>query len=210
MAAGVAHELRNPLGAISNSVYFLNMVLEEVEPGVREALAIVDKEVRTCERIIQSLLNFARIKSPLRQELNVNAVLRTVLSRIALPENVQLAYQPDEDLPIILADPNQLDIILGNLILNAVQAMPGGGRLRITTKAPDSEWVAVSISDTGVGIPGENLEQIFEPFFTTKARGIGLGLALVRDLVVVNGGSIEVQSQVGQGSVFTVRLPLAG
>jgi signal transduction histidine kinase len=124
-----------------------------------------------------------------------------------VPENVQVATQLEEALPPTPADPDQLAQVLGNLTLNAVQAMPQGGRLDIQSLIPSPGWVAVSISDTGVGIPPENLHKLFEPLFTTKARGIGLGLALVKSLVEGHGGKVEVESEVGQGSTFTVSLP---
>ena len=220
LAGGVGHELRNPLGAIKNAVYLLNMILEEPEPEVREALEIVEQEVGTCDSIIRSLLDFARTKAPVRREVDVNDVLRAALFRITIPEDIEVMTQLDETVPIILADPDQLVQVFGNIILNGIQAMPEGGRLLVKTarlsspktsevsgKPPRSGWVAVSFADTGVGIPEENLEKLFEPLFTTKAKGVGLGLALVKTLVEVNGGSIEVESEVGKGSTFTVRLP---
>ena len=220
LAGGVGHELRNPLGAIKNAVYLLNMILEEPEPEVREALEIVEQEVGTCDSIIRSLLDFARTKAPVRREVGVNDILRAALVRITIPEDIEMMTQLDETVPIILADPDQLVQAFGNIILNGIQAMLEGGRLLVKTarlsspktsevseKPPRSGWVAVSFADTGVGIPEENLEKLFEPLFTTKAKGVGLGLALVKTLVEVNGGSVEVESEVGKGSTFTVRLP---
>jgi two-component system sensor kinase FixL len=230
LAGGVAHELRNPLGNITNSAYFLNMVLADVEPEAQEALRILDEEVRVCERIINSLLNFARTRSPVQRYTNLHDVIQETLSHTDMPENVQLAYSADDELPPVLTDPEQLSMVLGNIVRNAIQAMtlsrspstsspstssghraetPEGGRLSITVKEMDAEWAVVSISDTGTGMSQEHLQQVFEPFFTTRARGIGLGLALARDLVEANGGRIEAQSQLGQGSVFSVYLPLA-
>jgi signal transduction histidine kinase len=208
----VGHELRNPLGAIKNAIYFLNMVLEEPEPEVKETLEILQKEVATSERIISSLLDFARAKPPARRKVDLNHVIKEALSRTAVPENVEVVSQLDETLPIILADPDQLGQVFGNIILNAVQAMPEGGQLVVKTsevseKLPKSEWVAVSFADTGVGISEENLDKLFEPLFTTKAKGVGLGLAVVKSLVEGHGGNIKVQSEVGKGSTFTVRLP---
>ena len=215
LAGGMGHELRNPLGAIKNAAYFLNMVLEEPDPEVKEALEILEEEVGTSERIISSLLDFARPKPPIRRKVDVNHVLREALSRTTVPDNVQVVSQLDETLPAILADPDQLAQVFGNIILNAIQAMtlpsrpstssgrqvgtPEGGRLLVKTsevsgKPPRSAWVAVSFADTGVGIPEENLDKIFEPLFTTKAKGIGLGLAVVKTLVDGHGGSIEVES----------------
>ena len=215
LADGVAHELRNPLGAISNATYFLNMVLEEPSPEVKEALEILSKEVGTSEKVISSLINVARAKLPTRREVDLNDVLRWTLSRIAVPENVEVVRQLDETLPTIQADPDQLIQIFGNTILNGIQAMTEGGRLVVRTfsdeplEALSPEWVAVSFTDTGVGISEENLERLFEPLFTTKAKGIGLGLTLAKTLVEGHRGSIEVQSEVGKGSTFTIKLPLA-
>jgi PAS domain S-box-containing protein len=234
LAGGVGHELRNPLGAIKNAAYFLNMVLEEPESEVKEALEIMAKEVATSEKIISSLLDFARAKPPTRRKVDVNDVVQAALSRISVPENVQVVSQLDESLPTILADPDQLTQVFGNIILNGIQAMtssssvetPEGGRLVVKTfktsevseKLPKSERVAVSFVDTGVGIPEENLDKLFEPLFTTKAKGIGLGLAVTRTLVEGHGGTIEVGSpsaplrtgEVGVGTTFTVRLPIGG
>jgi signal transduction histidine kinase len=138
-----------------------------------------------------------------------------------VPENVEVDERLDEALPVILADPDQLAQVFGNLIRNAIQAMPEGGRLTVETSevsdspllsgvGPGVWWMAVSITDTGVGIPQENLDKLFEPLFTTKAKGIGLGLAVTKTLVEGHGGSIEVESEVGKGTTFTVRLPIAG
>jgi PAS domain S-box-containing protein len=212
MAGGVGHELRNPLGAISNAAYFLSMVLEEPEPEVKETLEILQKEVKTSEMIISSLLDFARAKPPTRRKVDINDVVQETLSRATVPENVEVVSQLDETLPIILADPDQLGQVFENIILNAIQAMPEGGQLVVKTsevseKLPKSEWVAISFADTGMGISQENLNKLFEPLFTTKAKGVGLGLAVVKSLVDGHGGTIEIQSKVGKGSTFTVRLP---
>jgi signal transduction histidine kinase len=268
LAGGVGHELRNPLGSIKNAAYFLNMVLQDPEPDVRETLAVLTEEVDNSVRIINSLLDFARAREPVRRKVELNRVLQRVLERAHAPENVQTTLQLDEALPPILADPDQLEQVFSNLILNAIQAMtlpsklgtPDGGRLTIKTLAqspstssgqspstssgqspstssgqspstssgqspstslsersdersgtsPDQGWASIVISDNGVGIPAADLDKLFEPLFTTKAKGIGLGLALVKTLVEAHGGQIEVQSQVGQGSSFVVRLPLGG
>ena len=213
LAGGVAHELRNPLGAISNAAYFLNMVLEEPQPEVKEALEIMKKELGTSERIISSLLDFARTKVPTQREVDVNDLVADALPHADEMENVEVMWQLEEALPVLLADPDQLVRVFGNLMLNAAQAMPNGGRLTITTEFVEGGTVRdpqsatrIQVSDTGVGIPEENLDKLFEPLFTTKAKGIGLGLALVKTLVEANGGSIEVESEVGKGSTFTVRL----
>jgi PAS domain S-box-containing protein len=210
LAGGVGHELRNPLGAIKNAAYFLNMVLEEPDPKVKECLEILEKEVATSERIISSLLDFARPRLPNRRNVDINDVLQKVLSRTTVPENIEVLNELDDALRTILVDPDQLGQIFGNIILNAIQAMPEGGRLVIKSEITYPNWIAVSFSDTGLGIPGDTLERLFEPLFTTKAKGIGLGLAIVKTLVKGHGGTIEVQSEIGKGSTFTVKLPIGG
>jgi PAS domain S-box-containing protein len=215
LAGGIAHELRNPLGTIKNASYFLNMVMEEPEPEVKEVLEILEKEVETSERIISNLLDFARAKSPIRRKVDINDVVQEALSHTPVPQSIKVVNQLDEALPTILADPDQLAQVFGNIILNAMQAMPESGRLVVKTsevfrKPSRSREVTISFTDTGLGIPEENLEEIFEPLFTTKAKGIGLGLALAKTLVEGHGGTIEIESEVEKGSTFTVKLPIGG
>ena len=144
----------------------------------------------------------------MRRKVGINDVVQDTLSRTTVPQNVVVVSQLDEALPAILADPDQLSQVFGNIVLNAVQAMPDGGQLVVKSEVLSPEWVAVSIADTGVGIPAENLEKILKPLFTTKAKGIGLGLAVTKTLVEGHGGTIDVKSEVGRGSTFTVRLPV--
>jgi signal transduction histidine kinase len=208
LSGGIGHELRNPLGAIKNAGYFLNMVIENPEPEVKETLEILDKEVATSERIISSLMDFARQKPPSRRKTAINNVVQEALSSSRVPQKVKVINQLDDSLPDILADPDQLGRVFGNIILNAVQAMPDGGTLTLTSKA-HSQNVTVSVADTGVGISPEALQKLFEPLYTTKPKGIGLGLAITRSMVEAHGGTITVQSEVGQGTTFTITLPLA-
>ena len=210
LAGGIGHELRNPLGAIKNATYFLNMVLEEPEPEVKETLDILEREVATSERIISSLLSFARPKTPTRRKVDINKVVQETLSRNTVPENVEVVRQLDESLPVIPADPDQLSQIFANIIRNAIQAMPEAGQLLVKSEVPSPKWVSISFADTGVGIPPEELQKVFEPLFTTKAKGIGLGLAVAKTLLEGHGGTIEVQSEVEKGSTFTIRLPIGG
>ena len=207
LAGGLGHELRNPLGAIKNAVYLLNMVLEKPEAEVKETLEIIEKEVGTSERVITSLLDFARPKPPTRKVVDVNDIVQAAVSRIPVPENVEVVRQLSEAVPSVSADPDQLAQVFGNVALNAVQAMPEGGQLVIKSEAPSpAEWVIVSFTDTGVGMDEETMGKVLEPLFTTKPKGIGLGLALTKLLVEAHGGTIEVESAVGKGSIFTVKL----
>ncbi len=208
LAGGLGHELRNPLGAIKNAIYLLNMVVEDPESEVKETIDIIEKEVGVSERIITSLLDFARPRPPSRHMVDINDVVQEAVSRVPVPENVEVVRQLSETLATIPADPTQLTQVFGNLALNAVQAMPDGGRLMVRSEAPSPEWVTVSFIDTGVGIDEETLPKVLEPLFTTKARGIGLGLALTKMLVEAHGGSIDVESELGKGTTFTVNLPV--
>ena len=230
LAGGVAHELRNPLGVISNAIYFLQMTLPDASETTREYLDIVSSEVRGAEKIVSDLLNLSRTRTAEKEKIAVSALVSRMLEKRPPPEDVEVTTQIPSDLPPVFVDPRQMRQVLGNLVTNAYQAMPDGGRLMIhvsedegigrhrdtgTGRPEDdlpitpSPCLRVSISDTGCGIPEENLEKIFEPLFTTRAKGIGLGLVLARKLVEGHGGTIEVQSEEGQGSTFTVRLPLA-
>jgi signal transduction histidine kinase len=210
LAGGIGHELRNPLGAIKNAAYFLNMALEEQEPDVKDTLEILETEVATSERIVGSLLDFARPTPPTRRKVDVNEVVVESLSRVKAPGSVEITSELDGALPVILADPVQLGQVFRNLILNAIQAMSEGGQLTVKSELAGPEWVAVSFADSGVGIPEENMGKVFEPLFTTKAKGIGLGLAISKTLVEAHGGTIEVQSEVGKGSTLSVKLPIDG
>jgi signal transduction histidine kinase len=207
LAGGVSHELRNPLGVIKNAAYFLNMAIENPDPQVKETLELLEKEVATSERIINSMLAYAHPRPPLRKKVDINQILGEVLSRIKVPNTIETVYTPVKSLPGIMADQAQLDQAFGNIILNAVQAMPEDGRLTINTDTRDPHWLAISITDTGVGIPRENLEKVFEPLFTGKAKGIGLGMAISKTFVEGHGGSIHAQSEIGKGTTFTVKLP---
>ncbi len=207
LAGGVGHELRNPLGVIKNSVYYLNMILPQDEK-IRKHLAILDREVANSDRIVTELLDFARVKASVREAAGLVSIVRGALERLSVPESVTVQLELDESMPAVLVDAHQVGQILLNFLQNAVQAMPGGGRVTVST-GEDRESVFAVVEDTGVGIPPENLAKIFQPLFTTKAKGIGLGLALARDLAEANGGRITVESTVGQGSRFAVHFEKA-
>ena len=212
LAGGVGHELRNPLGVIANAVYLLRQVLAEQEPdleAIEEYLDIMNGEVRRAEQIVVDLLNFARARPVLRQQLSLPEVVNDVLVGHPTPAGIEIVTEIPADLPAVICDSNQLDIVLGNVIQNGLQAMPDGGSLTLRA-AVSEDYVAVAVGDTGVGIPPEQQAKIFEPLFTTKARGIGLGLALSKRLIEANGGRIEFESQVGLGSEFVIYVPIAG
>lgn len=207
LSRGVAHELRTPLGAINNAAYFLNMVLENPDDDIKEALSILNKEVATSERIIRSLLDFARPRIAVQRQVDIQDLMESVLLQLTIPDEITVVKEYDENLPLAWVDPEQIQQAIKNLIKNAIQAMPEGGRLTLLTEPTRNNNIDISISDTGVGIDEKNLESIFEPLYTTRAKGIGLGLALTKLNIESNVGSIIVDSKLGFGSRFTVTLP---
>ncbi len=207
LSGGVAHELRNPLAMISTAVYFLRLTHPDADEITREYLEMIAAEVRKSDRIISDLLDFSRTRPPARERAAVSELVAAVLKKRTPPEDVEVTTQIVSDLPPVYVDPYQVEQVLANLITNAYQAMPEGGFLTISARVEKGQ-VALSVADTGVGIPEENMAKLFEPLFTTKTKGLGLGLMVVKTLVEANGGNVEVQSQVGRGSTFTVRLPV--
>jgi PAS domain S-box-containing protein len=209
MAGSVGHELRNPLGVINTSVYYLKLVQPDANDKIKQHLAMIEQEVCNSEKIIGDLLDFARIKTVERETIPVARLVGQTLERFPVPANVELVLDLPEDLPTIYADPRQMVQVLGNLTTNACQAMPDGGRLVIRAGSSTDNGrssLAISVMDSGVGISPEHMGKLFEPLFTTKPNGIGLGLPICQKLVEANGGRIEVKSEPGQGSTFTLVL----
>jgi signal transduction histidine kinase len=209
LAGGVGHELRTPLGSIKNAAYFLKMVVDDPSPEVKEALAILEREVDTTENIITALLDFARPHQPERRRVELNTLLEETIAKLDVSSAIDISWSLGP-LDPVSADPGQLRQVLGNISANAIQAMPDGGQLSVETGMVSPKEVYVSITDTGPGIEKDHLSELFEPLFTTKARGIGLGLSVAQTLVHRHGGVIEVESTPGHGSTFTIRLPLTG
>jgi signal transduction histidine kinase len=207
LAAGVGHELRNPLGVISNAVYFLKIAQPGVNEKIKEYLDIVEKQVYLSDKIVNDLLGFTRIQSTNGEPVSMPVLICQTLERFRVPDGVNVETDLPANLPQAYADPQHVIQILGNLILNACQSMPHGGRLVISSRV-QCDMVCVTVSDTGVGISPENMGRLFDPLFTTKPKGIGLGLAVSRGLMEANGGRIEVQSEDGKGSTFMAYFPL--
>ena len=212
LAGGVGHELRNPLGAIKNAVYYIKgkvtkSELGQKEPRVMEFLDIMDDEINSSNKIINDLLGFSRVGKPSVSPTQIDKMIEDSLSHLTIPENIELTKKLDTDLSEVEIDPAQIQQVLGNMILNAVQAMPEGGKLIVAAREKD-KFLEVEIADTGGGIPQEAIDKIFDPLFTTKAKGIGLGLAVCKTIIDRHQGNIEVASKVGKGTTFTVKLPL--
>jgi len=209
LAGGVAHELRSPLSAIKNAAYYFKMVVPNPSPDAREMMDILDQQIDVSARIIGGLLDFARPKTPNLQPARLTRVFEAALCQCVIPHNISVSWQADADLPDIQVDVEQMQLVFSNLITNAVQAMPEGGKLTITTQATADE-MRVIFSDTGVGIAAESLDRVFQPLYTTKAKGIGLGLALSKIIIEAHAGTIAVESQVGKGTTFAICLPRPG
>ncbi|MBW8010971.1 MAG: PAS domain S-box protein [Chloroflexi bacterium] len=208
MAGTVSHELRNPLAAISNAIYYLKTVRPKDEKKVTEYLEIISGSVDQSSRIITDMLSLTGARQGDRANVKVSDLVEVSLERFPPPENVKVEIKLPAKLPSIFVDSHQIDLVLNNLISNAYQAMPKGGKLTIQARSNKKEkQVRVSITDTGEGILKKNMDKLFEPLFTTKRRGKGLGLVVSRDMVEANEGSIEVKSSEGKGATFTVILP---
>lgn len=215
MAAGIAHELNNPLTSVTG---FAELVLEDMPETDenRKDLELVMREARRARDVVRRLLDFARQSESTRARASLNEVVEDVvaLSRHLIhTSGVELNINLDENLPWVMVDANQIKQVLLNLVHNALQAMPNGGGMEITTcvgSRNERDWVRVIVVDTGVGIPHMQQNRIFEPFFTTKGDqgGTGLGLSVTYGIITDHGGQIDVESEPGKGSKFMVWLPL--
>jgi two-component system NtrC family sensor kinase len=213
LAAGVAHEINNPLQGI---VTYSHLLLERatIGNGTRESLEKIVQQAERCRGIIRGLLDFSRQRKPDKRLSSVNRVLEECVSLVdqqSLFLNIRMVKQLSPDLPPVLMDPSQIQQIFMNMLINAAEAMNGTGQLTLTTRfvAADSA-VEVRFTDTGHGISDVDRDRIFDPFFTTKevGHGTGLGLAISYGIIKEHKGTIAVESQVGKGTTFTIRLPV--
>lgn len=206
LAGGVAHELRNPLGVITNAVYFLRSAQPAASDDARDAYDEINRGLATSNRLTSELLDYVR--EPKREEtaFPLSEVIEAALADIELPASIQLSAEQVD--AVGRADKGQVTQILGNLFRNAAEAMPDGGRLTLVASRRDNT-VVLELEDTGAGIAVEDLERVFEPLFSRKTRGIGLGLAVSRRYAELNHGRLEVESQLGHGATFRLTLPAA-
>jgi len=213
MAASIAHEINNPLAGVLVYTQLLSKKVTGATFKKEEALGYLSKmesEVSRCSRIIRNLLDFARQTEPMLRLVDVNQVMEQVMAMVghqAQLQNVEVVKEFSPSLPKVMADFDQLQQVFTNLILNAIQAMPDGGKLTLRSLVADSE-LRIDVQDTGCGISKENLGKLFTPFFTTKEKdkGVGLGLAVAHGIIERHKGRIKVQSEVGKGTTFSVYL----
>jgi two-component system NtrC family sensor kinase len=217
LAAVVAHEINNPLAGILTYAKLLKKRMSrETEPNAEtiSMLDLIESESRRCGEIVKNLMTFARPTSMNLEPSDLNAVIdrcvRLVQHQMKL-KNIELHLNVNQDLPHVRCDPGQIEQVILALMMNAIDAMPNGGNLTVTSrKAANAGSVQIEVRDDGVGMPRDVLAKMFEPFFTTKehGRGLGLGLAISRNIVDRHGGHIEVASERGHGTTFTITLPL--
>ncbi len=215
MAAGIAHELNNPLTTVTG---FVELILQDLPPedARRQDLEMVLREAHRARSVVRRLLDFSRQSESVRDRVDLNETISETISlmrHLIHTSGVQLHTKMADSIPWVWADKNQLKQVFVNLFHNALQAMPQGGEMTVETSLCERggrTWAAIAVSDTGIGISPQDQERIFEPFFTTKSSrgGTGLGLSVTYGIVTDHGGTIEVESQPGEGSRFTVYLPV--
>ena len=219
LSSGLAHEMGTPLNVISGNAQYLLRRAPEKDPS-REVLQLIVRQTERITTMIRRFLDFSRAGEARLLPVDLPSIVAQTLEMVpGVARDIQVVVESQPGIPPVLGDPKLLEHALLNLILNACQAMPEGGRLEVAVGACpppegagwDGEWVCCRIADTGCGIAAEHIERVFEPFFTTKPQGLGtgLGLAIADRIVRQHGGRIEVRSQPGQGSVFSVRLRAA-
>ncbi len=220
LSAGIAHEINNPLAVIGEEAGWIQDILkrehlkdlkdlDEIQDSLRE----ITVQAGRCREITHKLLSFARKMDSTIKDIDLNKLVNEVLSmreKEATLNNIVLERKLAEDLPQVHSDASQLRQVFLNLVNNAMDAVKKDGRITVETQKKDDQTVLIKFSDTGMGIPEENIHKIFDPFFTTKApgKGTGLGLSICHGIIEKLGGKIFVESEVGKGTTFTVRLPL--
>ncbi len=216
LAAGIAHEIRNPLAGIAGAIEIITKDFPPDHPD-REVLVDLRQEVRRIEKTLNDLLVYARPKPPQFGRTNLRETVAHTLqlaNRQTGAKRIEFSIQLPPELPEIVADSEQLHQVLLNLILNGIQAIEREGKITVAAQLrsrPEengSSVLEISVSDTGPGVPPEHRERIFRPFYTTKRSGTGLGLSLCRRIISQHGGTLTLESELGRGSRFVIRLPL--
>ncbi len=209
LSGGIAHEIRNPLNAVKTSAYYLLHAPNPTEAKTKEHLQRIDRQVALIDNVVTALSDVARLPEPDKSRLDAGQLLHNAVHSMRLADTIEVKEDfPRETALEIEADEQQLSIVFRNLLRNAQDAMPNGGQLTVGSKL-DQEFVAMFVTDTGCGISPDDLARITEPMYTTKAQGMGLGLAISKTIIEKNGGQLQIESQLGHGSTFSVLLPAA-
>ncbi|MFQ5847207.1 MAG: ATP-binding protein [Candidatus Methylomirabilales bacterium] len=212
LTSGVAHEVKNPLNAMMIHLELLKEKLDVPAEEVQQSLEVIGSEIRRLDRVVQGFLRFIRPEELSLKLLDLNAILKDVVALLETEwqkEGIRFVFRFDPTLPLMAADEELLRQAFLNILLNACQAMPTAGTVSIVTERGEGDFIKVSIADTGVGIPPEDLDKIFQLYYTTKPGGSGIGLSLVYRVVQMHDGFIEASSEVGQGTTMIVRLPVS-
>ena len=210
LAGGVAHELRQPLNVVKTSVYYLRHARNPAPQKTAEHLERIDAQVDLANRVITAMSNFAKLPLPQTEPVDASELFAQTCEATPMPDGIEVHTHWEDGLPLLQADPAQMQIVLSNLVRNARDAMEeDGGRLTLAAARHGTAEIMLRVEDTGPGIPREQMAKVMEPLHTTKPRGMGLGLALSRTIVDKHGGRIDFQSEPGRGTTFTVTLPVA-
>jgi signal transduction histidine kinase len=207
LAGSVSHELRNPLGVISNSIYYLKTIVKISDERVQKHLDLIKEQAERANKVIKDLLDFARTKPEEPALIEIPQLVQQALDLVQKPENIEVTTSLDSSLPKLVLDPLKMQQVFQNIISNAYQAMPNGGSFQVTAVRND-KTVEIAFKDTGEGISNENLPKLFEPLFSTKINGTGLGLVIAKEIIEYYHGKIEVASSLGIGTTFTITLPV--
>jgi PAS domain S-box-containing protein len=211
LTSGVAHEVKNPLNAMMIHLELLRERLESAPGEVQENVEIIASEIRRLDRVVQGFLRFVRPQELNLKPVDLNSILRDMVALLEAEwasAGVGFSIDASPTLPLIAGDPELLHQALMNVVLNACQAMPGGGRVAIATRQPQPASVVVRLADEGVGIPSADLDRIFKLYYTTKPGGSGIGLAVAYRIIQLHDGTIDVVSEVGRGTTVSIRLPV--
>jgi signal transduction histidine kinase len=211
MVAAVSHEIKNPLGIVRSTAEILNNRIGKVAPGNEKLADIIIHETSRLDGIVRQFLDFARPRDLHKSIGSLNAMVDRLMSFMETEfqqKGIQVHTHLATDLPDMLFDTEQMYQVALNMAFNAIQARPEGGDLTLTTAfLPEEEAAMLEVTDTGIGIPEEKLEQIFTPFYTDKSRGTGLGLVIAKNIIEKHQGTVTVDSQPGVGSTFRILLP---
>jgi signal transduction histidine kinase len=207
LSGGISHELRSPLAAIQSAAELLKLQLDSSDSDSADALDKILTEVDRSVKTIESLLGFAKARSPKQENVNLNRLAQEIIQEIDIPTSIAIVTDFDLNMIDVITDSFQIKRALANIIINAIEAMPETGKLTLSTATENNGYISVTVSDTGPGLTEEQMSKLFRPLHTTKETGVGLGLTITRLLVEANGGKIEVESEPGAGTAFKIFLP---